>query len=135
MRDSCKKNALRVRHWAPRALETPDTWDIGGPKHTGRHRASGTQEVKLQSQAATPWAGASRLELTLRAHEVGVRRTFIDTSKTDMQRWRPPLVDADWHAVCQAVYQGIEGPEWEAMYFTCEDLHQAVKNKKSAENS
>ena len=63
-------------------------------------------------------------ELTLRAKEEGARRTFIDTSKMEKQRWGPLLVDADWHAVCQA-YQGIEGPEWEAMYYHYEDLHQA----------
>ena len=29
-------------------------------------------------------------------------------------RWRPPLVDADWHAFCQAIYKGgIQGRDWE----------------------
>ena len=54
-------------------------------------------------------------ELTLRAKEVGSRRTFIDTKHTyQVERWEPPLVDADWHAFCQAVCKGIEGKEWEA---------------------
>ena len=35
-------------------------------------------------------------DLTLRAHEEGVLRTFIDTTKIEDQRWEPPLVDADW---------------------------------------
>ena len=39
----------------------------------------------------------------------------------------PPLVDADWHAFCQAIVQGIEGQEWEAM-------HQTLKSKKPKEN-
>ena len=24
----------------------------------------------------------------------------------------PPLVDADWHACCQAFHKGIEGEDW-----------------------
>ena len=30
-------------------------------------------------------------------------------------RWRRLLVDEDWHAVCQAIYKVVEGPEWEVM--------------------
>ena len=55
------------------------------------------------------------VEYTSRAHE-GVLRTFTDTSIVGDQRWEPPPVDADWHAFCQAIFQGVEGPEWEAMY-------------------
>ena len=35
----------------------------------------------------------------------------VDHIKDDS--WGPPLVDADWHAFCQAIYNGIEGKEWE----------------------
>ena len=73
-------------------------------------------------------------ELTLRAQEEGVLRTFIDTSNVGDQRWRPPLVDADWHALCQTIYQGVEGTELEAMCCHHKDLHQAVKSKTSGEN-
>ena len=44
--------------------------------------------------------------------EESVRRTFIDTTNVEDQRWEPPRVDADWHAFCQATYHGIEGQEW-----------------------
>ena len=47
-------------------------------------------------------------ELTLRAEEEGARRTFIDTTHVKDHRWESPLVDADWHAFCQAMYE-IEG--------------------------
>ena len=63
-------------------------------------------------------------------NEEGARRSFMEISKLEQQRWRPPLVDADWQNMCQAIYQGIEGPEWEAVYYHCKDLHQAVKTKK-----
>ena len=73
-------------------------------------------------------------ELSLRAAEVGVLRTFIDTADVEDLRWEPPLVDADWHAFCQAIYQGIEGKEWETMYYHCKELHLAVGTKKLGDN-
>ena len=45
-----------------------------------------------------------------------------------------PLVDEDWHAICQAIFQGVERSEWEDMYYNSEELHQAVKCEKSWEN-
>ena len=61
-------------------------------------------------------------------------RTFIDTSNVGDKKWRPPQVDSDWHAFCQAIFQGIEGSEWEAMYYQYKDVHQAVKSNKSNDN-
>ena len=48
-------------------------------------------------------------ELTLRAHEEEAVRSFIDTTKVGDRRWRPPLVDEDWHAICQTAYKGVKG--------------------------
>ena len=62
---------------------------------------------------AVIWEGAD--ELTQREQEEGVLRTFIDTPNVGDKRWWSSLVDADWHAFCQAIFQGIEGSEWEAM--------------------
>ena len=60
-------------------------------------------------------------DLTLRAEEVNTLKACI----TKENRWEPPLVDADWHAFCQANYKGIggsgweiEGSEWEELYFS-----------------
>ena len=36
----------------------------------------------------------------------------------------------DWHAICQAIYKGVEGAELETMYDKYAELHQAVKCKK-----
>ena len=60
--------------------------------------------------------------------------TFIDTKNVGNERWKPPLVDEDCHAFCQAIFQGVEGPGWEAMHGQYKDLHCAVKSKKSGEN-
>ena len=72
--------------------------------------------------------------LTLRAEEVGSRRTFVDTKHIELERWGPPLVDADWHAFCQAIYKGSEGKEWEALHCHFRKLHQATGNKKPSDS-
>ena len=101
---------------------------------TARHHTNSVQVVKPRFTADFPEAvkreGAE--EITLRAEAVGSSRTFIDTAH--VERWRPPLVDADWHAFCQAIYQGFEEQEWETMFFYFKDLHQAVGTKKPGEN-
>ena len=45
-------------------------------------------------------------ELTLRADEEEVVRSFIDTTNVGNKRWGPPLVHEDWHVFCQATFQG-----------------------------
>ena len=37
----------------------------------------------------------------------------MDVSHIKPERRSPPLVDADWHAFCQALYKGIEGEDGE----------------------
>ena len=73
-------------------------------------------------------------ELTLRPEEEGTLRTCMDTTDVGYSRWGPPLVDEDWHAIWQAVFQGIDGSEWETMYYKYKELHQAVTRKTSSEN-
>ena len=70
-------------------------------------------------------------ELTLRADEEGALRIFIDTTNVgDKKRWEPPLVDGDWHAICQAIFQGVEGSQWETVFYKYVELHKAAKFKK-----
>ena len=59
-------------------------------------------------------------ELTWRADEVGTLRAFIN-------RWEPPLVDADWHAFCQAIRKRIEGEAREELY--CHHLRDEQGNR------
>ena len=68
--------------------------------------------------------------LTLRADEEGALRTLIDTTNVGDIRWRPPLVDEDRHAICQAIFHGVEGSEWDAMYYRCKEPHTVVECKK-----
>ena len=74
-------------------------------------------------------------EQTLRADGEGALRTFIDTTNVgDKKRWEPPLVDEDWHAVCQAIFQGVEGSQWETMFCKYVDLHKAANCQKILRN-
>ena len=61
-------------------------------------------------------------ELTLRADEEDTQRAFTNTEHIEFERWGPPLVDADWHAFCQAIYNKIEGKEWEELYCHCRKI-------------
>ena len=46
------------------------------------------------------------------------------------ERWGPPLVDTDWHACCQALFQGTEGEESRAQYDAYKGMSRAVGVKK-----
>ena len=61
-------------------------------------------------------------ELTLRAEEVDSQQACFNVGHIAEDRWRPPLVDADWHAFCQAIYEGIEGSNWEELYEHYEEV-------------
>ena len=66
----------------------------------------------------------------MRADE-GALRTFHDTTDVGDSRCSPRLVDKDWHAICEAIFQGVEGSEWKIMYCNDKELHEAFKCVKS----
>ena len=72
--------------------------------------------------------------LTLRAEEVDRLKACVNVNPIEEKKWGPPLVDADWHAFCQAIYEGIEGREWEELYFQCRDIGKAAGAKKPSES-
>ena len=39
-------------------------------------------------------------------------------------------MDEDRHAICQAIYKGVEGWEWENMFSKLVELHRAVNLEK-----
>ena len=53
-------------------------------------------------------------ELTLRAEETCTWKSCINVSTTLQKGGEVLLVDADWHAFCQALYKGIEGEDYDA---------------------
>ena len=45
---------------------------------------------------------------------------------------RVPL--ENWHDICRAIFQGVEGSEWETVYYNCKELHKVGRCEKSGEN-
>ena len=43
------------------------------------------------------------------------------------------MFDADWYASCQALYKGIDGEDWEEMYFSYKEMSRAVGARKPQE--
>ena len=72
-------------------------------------------------------------DLTLRANEVGTWKSCINVDHIAKERWGPPLVDADWHAFCQAIYKGIQGGDWEELYDCYKEMSRAAGVKKPPE--
>ena len=74
-------------------------------------------------------------DLTIRAEEANTAKALIDVNHNEPERWGPLLVDADWCAFCQALYNGIEGKAWEEMYDSYKVMSRAVGVKKAAGGS
>ena len=72
--------------------------------------------------------------MTLRAEEVGSLKACIYADYNVEDRWEPPLVDADWHAFCQAIYKGTQGSDWEELYDYYKEMCRAAGVKKPRAN-
>ena len=69
-------------------------------------------------------------DLTLRAEELDTLKACINVDHNEENKWRPPLVDADWYPFCQAVYKGIEGKESEELYFHYREMSKGAGARK-----
>ena len=65
-------------------------------------------------------------ELTHGAEEVGTWKSCINVDHIAKERWGPPLVDADWHAFCQAFFKDIEGEDWGWLHDAHKEMSRAV---------
>ena len=74
-------------------------------------------------------------ELTLRRGEEGGLCTFIDAANVGDTGFGPPLVDEGWHAICPASFEGIDGEEWENMYYKCVELGKADQDLVGGERN
>ena len=43
-------------------------------------------------------------------------------------------MDEDWHAVCQAIFYGIEGQEWEHMYHKYVEIGKASEHQSQGQD-
>ena len=80
------------------------------------------------------FALSSAEELTLRTEEVGSQKSCINVDHIAHDRWGPPLVDADWHAFCHAIFKGIEEKDWEELHDYYKEMSRAAGVKKPNEN-
>ena len=72
-------------------------------------------------------------ELTLRAEEVGALKAYVNVDHIEKERWGHPLVDYDWYAFCEALFQGIEGEDWGEIHFSYKEMSRAGGVKKPHE--
>ena len=72
-------------------------------------------------------------EMTLRAEEVGTWKSCINVDHIAKGRWGLLLVDADWHAFCQALHKGIDGEDCGELFDAYKDMSRAVGVKKPQE--
>ena len=111
----------------------------GQPRGAESRRLRGAHGVEASGEADVPqqtfqklWFGRERMSTRceqMKREHCGPSSTpqIWETQDGGQRSWK-------MHAICQAIFQGVEGSEWEAMYHQCKDLHQVVKSKKSGEN-
>ena len=72
-------------------------------------------------------------ELTLRTEEVGSKQACINVDHIAQDRWGPPSINTDWHAFCHAIYDGIDGKDWEELYEHRKEMSGAAGVRKPYE--
>ena len=100
------------------------------------HRGTGTLKVrkpKVPEGGSDVTIRKSPDELTFMAEEVNTSKARIDVNHIKPERWSPFLVDADWYALCQASYKGIEGEDWEEIYDSYKAMSKALGVKEQQE--
>ena len=86
------------------SCESASRWTTTKPSGSGESAgiAPGreAQVYRRRLFAAVEWEGAD--ELTLPREEESMLRTFVETTNVGDCRWGLPLVDEDWHAICES---------------------------------
>ena len=72
-------------------------------------------------------------ELTLRAEEVCTLKTNINVNHIEEERWGLLLVDYDWYAFFQELFEGIEEEDWGDMYEALTEMSRVVDVKRPQE--
>ena len=103
-----------------------------------RHLKEGSGTFKIRrwrGQEEGPEVAVREItdELPLEAEEVGTWKTYTNVDHIAKERWGPLLVDADWHAFCQALCKGIEGEDWGELYDACKEMSRVMGVKKPQE--
>ena len=105
MNQNLKSHPLLCQFWLSHL------WSMFQPEET---RCSNMEKTRVQRGFSR--GGHQRRSRRVNVSSLGTG-VFINTKHVEFEGWRPPLVDADWHAFSRATYKGIEGEEWEALYY------------------
>ena len=86
-------------------------------------RWSGPSSTRGFLQKRTPERERERIDSPIRTS----RTCYMSSSTPPV--WRtadggPSIADEDWHAVCQALYMGVEQAEWANQYYKFVDRNQ-----------
>ena len=91
-----------------------------------------TEKRKVFRRQQTRWRQVTRCV----GQEIALLPEYTKKINTRLALHRvrgPPLVDEEWHAICQAIFEGVEGAEWGTMCYKYQELHKAVQFEKSEE--
>ena len=77
-----------------------------------------------------PWWTQTGTPFSQAIFGVGIVEPCVNVGHNAEDRWRPPLLDADWHAFCQAIYRGIDGSEWEERRGELYDYHKEMRGQR-----
>ena len=97
------------------------------------HLREGVRFFKVRRPKVAEGNRGSAFQGTLRAEEEGTWKSCINVDNIAKERLGPPLVDADWHAFCHALYKGIEGEDWGQVFDSHNAMSRAVGIKKPKE--
>ena len=96
----------------------------------GGTKSSEVRGPKLEEEYSEVSTRKGPEKWTPRTEEVASRKACINVRHIAEDRWGPPLVDADWHAFCRAIYKGVEGSGWVNMYDYHEEMSKAAGIQK-----
>ena len=118
LRGSAGSDRIEDRGWAEEVQRGGQSRSTDGRRLAEEFAGNQSGRAPLR-QRNVPERGCSgrggRIDTTKRCKRFsalfrgGTQRSFIDTAKVEAGRWAPPLVCEDWHAVCQAIHNSVEG--------------------------
>ena len=131
----CKQVPVQVRQRCSKRMRQQKR-NYGGPNHCAPevgHLKEGTRSFevrrpKLEEGCSEVSIREGPEELTLRAERLA-QKACINVDNIAEDRWGPPLVDTDWHALCQTIYKRIEGSAWRELYDYCKEMSRAARAK------
>ena len=104
----------------------------GGVRRRTRRRSRWLSQAQVQQGGLPERGRLGRVDAsTFQEGEAGASRSFNNTASVGASRWRPPLVDEDWHAMCPATCKGVEGAQWENLCYKFVEMNNEVNVRRA----